>query len=303
MFHPEQVSKTRPTPFEVTRTNNSYDREALVVARYPSCERSVLPMEYPIGVPRDRSVAWTSHDRALSHSAHSDSSRGDYWSSFSEPLVRHSASSEHGGVSRKRGQDPIDGSPTHQSSLICRNQRPSRVRAEQSHDLYQAPQETRRRYKDVVPYFEDMALDKIPRGQSPPMSKQRRSSWDPYDDPNATSLSLVHGRVRHKRDHSNQILSDVKESYDWVGPRSGQDRKQHAAIPPKAPKIPRLPTPDFDFDDYDEKSPVIHQFCACCDANDSFGAGSDRRECSIAKMERQVHEAKSYISRKDPRSR
>ncbi|KAK6949020.1 hypothetical protein Daesc_009092 [Daldinia eschscholtzii] len=102
-----------------------------------------------------------------------------------------------------------------------------------------------------------------------------------HRDPDAVAASITYGRAYHKSSHAVSKASNNREVSDEVRHRSSHKDRHHVSVPPKAPKIPRLPTPDFDDMDYGRYDVSNHQFCACCGNN-----GGSGEECTKAKMER-----------------
>ncbi|KAI0513029.1 hypothetical protein F5B22DRAFT_284019 [Xylaria bambusicola] len=76
---------------------------------------------------------------------------------------------------------------------------------------------------------------------------------------------------------------------------AGEGQRGH--LPP-APMIPRLPTPDFESTSSYELRHSKYEFCACCHSSDDrYEADDVRWMKGKAKMEKQVDNARAYISR------
>ncbi|KAI0828120.1 hypothetical protein F5Y06DRAFT_225877 [Hypoxylon sp. FL0890] len=229
-------------------------------------------MEHLVGIPRDQRVAWASYVRApLS----APCSHRENWPGYSQPIDSHPR----------------------------RTHRSFRPMSESSLDTPPARGGSRRRHKDPVRSLDESVWGEALEWQGPVISKHRRISQGANWDPDAAASDNVHGDSHHTSNHPRKMLPGVKETHDEGRHQAGQKGRHHTPVPPKAPMIPRLPTPDFDDADYGERDMTSHQFCACCAAEDSGETKAKRRECTVGKMERQLYEAKLYIARKDSRAR
>ncbi|KAJ3556999.1 hypothetical protein NPX13_g10020 [Xylaria arbuscula] len=132
---------------------------------------------------------------------------------------------------------------------------------------------------------------------------------------NSSLPERVPGAVGRRRDslkeQSRDSLSRVSGNGDRAdGPhQSGRysnslPRRLHAGgrqrghLPPAAPMIPRLPSPDFESASPYELRLGKHDFCACCHNLDDGGEDDGIRWVKgRAKMEKQVDNARAYISR------
>ncbi|OTA97114.1 hypothetical protein M434DRAFT_334123 [Hypoxylon sp. CO27-5] len=183
-----------------------------------------------------------------------------------------------------------------------RTHRSFRQMTESSLDTSRVRRGSRETQYDAAHSPDRSVWGEAPDWQSPVISKHRRISQNAHWEPDAVALDAVHGDAHHTNHHASnhprEMLPGVKEPHheDRHG-RSHKD-KHHLPIPPKAPKIPRLPTPDFDDVDYGKDNMTNHQFCACCNDDASFEKKSKRRECAVAKMERQgmLHSAHRYAA-------
>ncbi|KAI1413134.1 hypothetical protein F5Y13DRAFT_161645 [Hypoxylon sp. FL1857] len=274
-------------------------------------------MEHLVGIPRDQRVAWTSYDRAPLSAPFA---RRENWSGYSQPIDSRPASGDYGGVPHMQNQDPANRSRYHRLSLTARQSdygmqietghrrthRSFRPMSESSLDTPPVQRGSRQHRKDTARSLDGSVWGEAPEWQGPTISKHRRISQSAHWDPDAAS-GIMHDDAytthHHTGNHPRKMLPGVKETYDDGRHHASHKDKHRMPVPPKAPKIPRLPTPDFDVVDYGECDMASHQFCACCNPGGSCETKSKRRECTVAKMERQLYEAKTYISRRDPRAR
>ncbi|KAI2469821.1 hypothetical protein F4781DRAFT_206362 [Annulohypoxylon bovei var. microspora] len=261
MAHPQKDSKKRPTYSEAHKTNESYGREASRMARSPNQDQDFLAMEHPVGVPRDARGAWPSYDQVMPHST---LSHREHWSKYSQPIDSH----------------PRAPHPSIQSS------------AEMSNVVSPTHGKSKRRHKDDAHSLEPSAWNVTPERRKPVKSEHRRGSRSTHSDPGVGVSPSGRGHTR--RMHNSPIFPSIKEDNESRHQLSHADN--HKAIPPMAPKIPRLPTPDFSDDE--ESRP----FCPCCNADGGHEVGCELEESTEAKMERQLYEAKVYMARQNPRA-
>ncbi|KAI1100316.1 hypothetical protein F4804DRAFT_49809 [Jackrogersella minutella] len=157
---------------------------------------------------------------------------------------------------------------------------------QRSESLVASPSQrgSRRRHNDVVLFPEESAWDKYPAKQSSGTSEQRMISQSAYNDPNVGVPSAERGHAHHRSSRHRAILPGVEEASDG-GRRQASHRDRHnVPVPPRAPRIPRLPTPDFDNEEFGGYDMTDYNFCSCCNAEG--GAGCGRQECATAKMQR-----------------
>ncbi|KAI1798766.1 hypothetical protein F4811DRAFT_558513 [Daldinia bambusicola] len=225
-------------------------------------------------LPRDQKAAWTSYDMAPHNSR--PSSR-ESWSRHSQPYDYRTSSIGYGGTSHRRNQDSVNGSQHNQLPLIRYN-----------HDF--------------------LLFDDKPSSVACPVSSEsqrgrKQVTRIAHKDEDAVAASIAHSRTRHESSYAMSKTSKNREVSNEARHRSSHKDRHQVLIPPKAPKIPRLPTPDFDDVDYSEYDSSHHQFCACCGNNGGPGGESRRGECTAAKMERRILEAKAYMAYKDKHAR
>lgn len=180
-----------------------------------------------------------------------------------------------------------------------RTHRSLRQMAESSSDTSQVRRGPRQTQYDAAHSPDRNVRGESSEWQGPTISKHRRISQSAHWDPDAVASDTVHGDAhtnRHAINHPRKMLPGANKTCDKDGHRPSHKDRHHLPIPPKAPKIPRLPTPDFDDVGYGENDMANHQFCACCNDDASLEPKSKRRECAVAKMERQgmLHPAHQY---------
>ncbi|KAI0198596.1 hypothetical protein F4808DRAFT_257743 [Astrocystis sublimbata] len=85
--------------------------------------------------------------------------------------------------------------------------------------------------------------------------------------------------------------------YRNAPPITSRPRERQRGYVPAAPVIPRLPTPDVDStSDYDSDS-ARYGFCSCCTLDGRDDHNGERWIKEKTKMDKQVDEARAYISR------
>ncbi|KAI0815412.1 hypothetical protein GGR55DRAFT_628767 [Xylaria sp. FL0064] len=104
---------------------------------------------------------------------------------------------------------------------------------------------------------------------------------------------------------SGDITGDLRDcgGYKKSLPKrlhAGESQRGH--LPP-APAIPRLPTPDFESASHYETSLAKYHFCPCCSSDDRHEQEGIRWKNAKAKMDRQIDNARAYISRITMRER
>ncbi|KAI1643274.1 uncharacterized protein F4817DRAFT_350150 [Daldinia loculata] len=226
------------------------------------------------GFPRDQRAAWNSYDMAPQSS---QSSHRKSWSGHSQPYDYRPLSDGYEGISRKRDRDSTDENQHHQLAMIRRNHEYSRLDTESSRRTLSVSSESRQ--------------------------GRKKASRNTYRDQDAVASSIPHGHSHHTSSRTTSVTSKNKEASNESGHRASHKDRHQMPVPPKAPKIPRLPSPDFDDIDNSKYDTSDHQFCACCGGDGSSGAEHWRGECTTAKMERRVFEAKAYIAQKDSLAR
>ncbi|KAI8962584.1 hypothetical protein F5Y11DRAFT_347416 [Daldinia sp. FL1419] len=231
-------------------------------------------MDNSIGFPRDPKAAGSSYDLAPQNPS---SSSQEPWYASSQPYDYRALGSEYGGIPHRRDQDFIDGNQRYLSSLIRRNHESSRFIGEPSPGTPSASSEGRRGRKKV--------------------------SRNTHRDLDVVESDIVPGYARRTGSRAVSTTSRTKEVSDEGRYRASYNDRRQIPVPPKAPKIPRLPTPDFDDMEHSKYDMLDHQFCACCGNDGGFGAEPSQGECTTAKMERQVCEARAYISHKGSHAR
>ncbi|KAI1455812.1 hypothetical protein F4805DRAFT_476543 [Annulohypoxylon moriforme] len=267
MAHPQKDCKSRPTCFEAHHTNESHGREISRLAHYPVHDQDFFTMERPICIPRDQRSAWPSYDHVMPHAA---LPHREYWSKYSQPIAYH----------------PL---PPH-SSL--------RSSAEASYVASPTEGKSRRKHKDGVAHsIEPDIWSVTPDKRKSIKSEHRRFLRGAYSDPGAGVSTSARGHTRRTSNNGRPIFPSIKEANSESEQQISHMDKHNLSIPPRAPKIPRLPTPDFSDD---EES---HSFCPCCNANDGHEMGCEQEEDAQAKMKRQLHDAKAYMARKSSRAR
>ncbi|KAI0426045.1 hypothetical protein F5Y09DRAFT_77963 [Xylaria sp. FL1042] len=130
----------------------------------------------------------------------------------------------------------------------------------------------------------------------------------------AGSPERLQGAVGHRRDMPRGELEDylargasgngdmTGELHHCGGYNNPLPKRLHAGerqwghLPP-APMIPRLPTPDFESTSHYELSLGKYDFCPCCSSDDRDEEDDLRWRKGKAKMEKQVDNARAYISR------
>ncbi|KAI1405353.1 hypothetical protein F4819DRAFT_422856 [Hypoxylon fuscum] len=275
-------------------------------------------MEYPDGIPRDQRVAWTSYGRAPLSSTQS---HRETWSGYSQSSDYQSAGSGNGGsISYRRDEDSADKS-YHQLPLVAwkpedsvsdpwaqhgasqrRTHRSLKYETESSRGSSSHLGGSRRRQKDATYSSRRSERNEPPEAPDGTLSKYWKDSRNANRDSDAGSHPR-RGHAHHTSKHSNPMPAGTPETHDEGRYQTSHKSKHRVPSPPKAPKIPRLPTPDFDDEDYGDHDLASHEFCACCNPDGGFKSGSRRGECTVAKMERQLYNARTYISRNDPHTR
>ncbi|KAI1419869.1 hypothetical protein F5Y12DRAFT_187059 [Xylaria sp. FL1777] len=149
-----------------------------------------------------------------------------------------------------------------------------------------------------------------------PSSQRIREKTVRFDDKvclNAGSPERLPGTVGHRRGvprgQSEDYHTGVSGNVDTTGElhhcgaySKNLPKRSHAGIwqgshPPPAPMIPRLPTPDFESPSHYELSLAKRDFCLCCSSDDRDDEDRRRWKQGKAKMEKQVDNARAYISR------
>ncbi|KAI0975454.1 hypothetical protein F4678DRAFT_470039 [Xylaria arbuscula] len=92
------------------------------------------------------------------------------------------------------------------------------------------------------------------------------------------------GELHHRGGYNNTVPRRL---------HSGERQRGH--LPP-APMIPRLPTPDFESTSHYELSLGKYDFCACCSSDGRHEHDDLRWKRGRAKMEKQVDNARAYIT-------
>ncbi|OTB02982.1 hypothetical protein M426DRAFT_322211, partial [Hypoxylon sp. CI-4A] len=233
-------------------------------------------MDLPVGFPRDQRVAWPSYGRPPMHSS---LPQRDDWSGYSEPFDYRPTSGTHGGVSRKSDWDLPNESQIHQDSMIRRSRNSSQWRNEQALSAPAALPRPRNRYGDSARLIGESAWNEIPESQGLIPYKYRPDprgeNWDP-----PVVAADRHDHTRRRSNKYRPIVSNTREAHVEDTHETSHKSRHRTAIPPKAPRIPRLPTPDFE----DEDGIMDNDYCACCNAPECSYAGSGRRD---SKTERQ----------------
>ncbi|KAL7620532.1 hypothetical protein AAE478_009527 [Parahypoxylon ruwenzoriense] len=148
-----------------------------------------------------------------------------------------------------------------------------------SPNTFPVPQELRSRYHEAINPPGGTTWSEN-RAQRSPMSEYRNISRGAYLGPSVPGSSVAYG-------HARPISPDDQETGDESRYQMHHKDKHRMPIPPKAPRISRLPTPDFDAMDCGKHDVASHSFCACCDSGDSFGMETAQMESAKDKMERQ----------------
>ncbi|KAI0377635.1 hypothetical protein F5Y04DRAFT_174212 [Hypomontagnella monticulosa] len=299
MVHPEQARRTRSTSLEVIRTNQMYSRSASVAARYPAAQSAFLSVEYPVGVPRDQRGDWILYDQKLDYQPFSQQESG---SKYSQPLRSQSVRSGDSGVSHREYQGSANRNQYRQPPSIHRNYASSRPRTESSPSTSLVSGRSQRTHKGDAVIPGATSWGDAVESSSRDISKRRRVSQDSYRDSNVAPSRNARDHAPHIMNRAKPTLTGVQASDSGGKCRISRKDRHEASIPPKAPKIPRLPTPDLDDVEYGKDDVTSRQFCACCKVGDGSEVGSSQ-ECAVAKMERQLYEAKAYITRKDSLAR
>ncbi|KAI2630178.1 hypothetical protein GGS26DRAFT_598667 [Hypomontagnella submonticulosa] len=282
MVHPEQASRTHSASLEVVRTNQMYDHEASVAAQRPATQSAFLSMDYPVGVPRDQRDDQTPDDPPLSYR--------EYRYKYSQPPRSQSVRSGDSDASRNGYEDSANRNQSRRSPSIVRNHTSSRTGAESSPNTSLAPERSRRTYRSAEIVPEIISWDENAGGLSREISKRRQVSQGAYWNFDVAPSSIARDHAPQTMYRTMPMFSGVREDHGDRGSskqRASRKDRDQASIPPRAPKIPRLPTPDLDEVDYSKDDMTSRQFCACCKNDDDSEAGSLRRECTVAKMERQ----------------
>ncbi|KAI0882339.1 uncharacterized protein GGS22DRAFT_191510 [Annulohypoxylon maeteangense] len=264
MAHPQKDNKTRPTYFEVCQTNESYGREISRLIHYPVLDQDFFAMERPIDSLCDQRTAWPSYDHVIPHAA---LPHREYWSKYSQPIAYH----------------PHAPYPSLRSS------------AEASYVASPTQGKSWRKHKDDAAHahsIESEVWNATPEKRKLAKSEHRMVLRGAYSDPGVGVSTSARGRTRRISSNGGPIFPSIKEADDEGRHQISHVDKPHFSVPPRAPKIPRLPTPDFSDD---EES---HSFCSCCNADGGHETGCEQEEDSQIKMERQLRDAKVYMARK-----
>ncbi|KAI0843930.1 hypothetical protein F5Y00DRAFT_267078 [Daldinia vernicosa] len=183
------------------------------------------------------------------------SSHQESRSTHTRPYVYRPLSDGYEGISHKRDRDSVDGNQHHQLAMTSHDHEYSRFDAKSSRRTHSVSSESRRDCKRV--------------------------SRDTYRDQDAVASSSTHGHAHHMNNHTMPMTSKNKEVSDESRHQASHKDKHQIPVPPKAPKITRLPTPDFDDIGHSEYDMSNHQFCECC--------GDDGSSCTTAKIEKRVN--------------
>ncbi|KAI1209291.1 uncharacterized protein F4807DRAFT_427879 [Annulohypoxylon truncatum] len=172
-----------------------------------------------------------------------------------------------------------------------------RSSAEVSYPASPTAGKSRRKHKDdAARSLEPEVWNVTPEKRKPVKSEHRRVLRGTYSDPGARASISARSYTHRIGSNGEPIFPSIKEADDESERRIGHMDKHHVSVPPRAPRIPRLPTPDFSDDE--ESGP----FCPCCNAEDGHEVGCEQEEDTQSKMKRQLHDAKAYMARKNSRA-
>lgn len=138
-----------------------------------------------------------------------------------------------------------------------------------------------RKHKDDAAQCYELAVWTTTPGRKPIKSEHGGLIRGTYSDPGMDLSIGARDSARRMYSSGEPIFPSIKEAAEESRSQIGNADKYDAAVPPRAPRIPRLPTPDFS---EDEES---YQFCSCCDGNGAHEAGCVQEEDAQSKMERQ----------------
>lgn len=231
---------------------------------------------------------------------------------FSDSPMPWDSDNGHGGGHRQhhRHQHPARDFILFPEERERRTERPARTSHQPRHRNDRAL--VHQGAQDVVPHYDSSATRLIP-------SHRRSSRGD-------AARYEHHPRDREHRGDRGQVIDDDDYSPYYAAPgqrmsihpapcRQGEPRRgdpqqrpnalrpalKRGAAPPRAPVIPRLPTPNFDMDEYDGGSYAVEDdlamerhdprrcrdpFCACCPPSGDDPSLSKWR-ASRGKMDRQ----------------
>ncbi|KAI0809919.1 hypothetical protein GGR55DRAFT_145462 [Xylaria sp. FL0064] len=139
------------------------------------------------------------------------------------------------------------------------------------------------RFGDKV-YLEAASPERFPGTVGHRRDSPRRQSED-YPTRGASGNGAIAGELHHCGGYNNPLPKRL---------HAGERQRGH--LPP-APMIPRLPTPDFESKSHYGLSLGKYDFCRCCGSDGRDEEDDMRWRKGKAKMEKQVDNARAYISR------
>ncbi|KAI1088614.1 hypothetical protein F5B19DRAFT_411918 [Rostrohypoxylon terebratum] len=154
-----------------------------------------------------------------------------------------------------------------------------------------------RKHKDDAAQCYEPEVWSVTPKRKPVKSQYRLLLPGAYSDPGMDLSIGARDRARPTGMSGDPIFPSIKEAAEESRSQISSMDKHDAAVPPRAPRIPRLPTPDF------SENEESYQFCSCCNGDDAHEEGCLQEEGAQSKMERQLHNAKAYIARKNSRVR
>ncbi|KAH9996185.1 hypothetical protein F4779DRAFT_607084 [Xylariaceae sp. FL0662B] len=163
------------------------------------------------------------------------------------------------------------------------------------------PRKPRGSHEKHVRFLDETSHDRTPQRERVVVSKHRQdypNADSHYDSsPSRTPPSHLHhtgGRPIASLPHA----SDMGEGKQHMSLKGAH----HVPVPPKAPMIPRLPSPDFEMLAPNKHDVSGHQFCACCNS-DIKKMEYGHQGGAKAKMDRRLREAKAHIAHMNSLSR
>ncbi|KAI1079021.1 hypothetical protein F5B20DRAFT_545865 [Whalleya microplaca] len=232
----------------------------------------IVPKGYVINAPRDHSVPRTSYERVSLlpnfpyHESQYDQpfgypSTGGYGTSSRRPS-RHLPHGSYRQVPLKTTERSNSRASFGQSkdNDQLRHRGHQSLQAEWSPDDSLAPRKPQGSQRKHVHFQDEIAHDEISIRERVAVGKNRKiyPNADSHYDAAASRTPRAHTGKRPIA--SLPYASDMGEGKQHRSLKGAY----HVPVPPKAPKIPRLPSPDFNVLASDKHDMSGYQFCACC---------------------------------------